>query len=207
VNDLSSSRGSAPLLFDELTRDATPLSRQTPAPQGLRYHPDFISPEEEAELIARIRALPLTPFQFGQYEGNRRVAWFGWRYDYSNRQLERADEIPKWVAPYVARVESFSGVLPGAVQQILFTEYDQGVGIGWHRDKPHFDEIFGLSLASACKFRFRHKMAEGWQRFTLAAQPRSLYMLSGEARQVWEHSIPAVDAARYSVTFRTMAGH
>jgi alkylated DNA repair dioxygenase AlkB len=86
----------------------------------------------------------------------------------------------------------------------LCTEYDEGVGISWHRDKPHFDEVFGLSLASACKFRFRRKVGASWERFTLPAEPRSLYAMTGEARSSWEHSIPAVDAQRYSITFRTM---
>ena len=85
------------------------------------------------------------------------------------------------------------------------TEYDVGVGIGWHRDKPHFDRIFGLSLGSPCKFRFRRAIGAKWQRYTLEAAPRSLYMMSGESRRVWEHSIPAVEAPRYSITFRTMA--
>jgi alkylated DNA repair dioxygenase AlkB len=35
--------------------------------------------------------------------------------------------------------------------------------------------------------------------------PRSAYLLSGPARHIWEHSIPPVDAHRYSITFRTMA--
>jgi alkylated DNA repair dioxygenase AlkB len=191
-----------------MTRPHTlPLWPAEPAgPAGLRYQPDFISSEEERDLIARIRALPLTPFQFGQFEGKRRVAWFGWRYDYSDRKLEQADDPPAWIAPYSARVEAFAGLPSGAVRQLLFTEYDEGVGIGWHRDKPHFDVIAGLSLASACRFRFRCKREAGWERFTQEADPRSLYVMSGEARQVWEHSIPPVDTVRYSVTFRTMSG-
>jgi alkylated DNA repair dioxygenase AlkB len=88
---------------------------------------------------------------------------------------------------------------------VLCTEYDTGVGIGWHRDKPHFDRVFGLSLGAACKFRFRRSIAEKWQRFTLDARPRSLYMMTGPSRHVWEHSIPGVEALRYSITFRTMA--
>jgi alkylated DNA repair dioxygenase AlkB len=87
----------------------------------------------------------------------------------------------------------------------LCTEYDVGVGIGWHRDKPHFDQIFGLSLASACNFRFRRKLENTWERFTLEAAPRSIYMMAGASRRIWEHSIPPVDSVRYSVTFRTMA--
>ena len=78
------------------------------------------------------------------------------------------------------------------------------MGIGWHRDKRQFDRIFGLSLGSSCKFRFRRAAGEKWQRYTLETAPRSLYMMSGESRSVWEHSIPAVEAPRNSITFRTM---
>jgi alkylated DNA repair dioxygenase AlkB len=174
-----------------------------PEPEGLRYAADFVSPAIERELIQRIRTLPLQPFQFGQFEGKRRVASFGFRYDYDQRQLKRAEPIPAWLAEIVASVETFGG--PGIrIQQVLCTEYGVGVGIGWHRDKPHFDRIFGLSLGAACKFRFRRPAGKSWERFTLDAEPRSLYMMSGPSRLMWEHSIPAVEAPRYSITFRTM---
>ena len=109
-----------------------------------------------------------------------------------------------WLLPLIEKVEAHGGP-PTHIAQVLCTEYDVGVGIGWHRDKPHFDRIFGLSLGSPCKFRFRRAVGEKWQRYTLEAAPRSLYMMSGESRHVWEHSIPAVEAPRYSITFRTMA--
>lgn len=166
------------------------FSRESAGPLGLRYQTDFISEDEETGLIARIRELPLAPFQFGAFEGKRRVASFGWRFDYSVQRLEQADKLPAWITPFLPRIEAFAS-LPSRTVRVLCTEYDQGVGIGWHRDKLHFDLIFGLSLASACKFRFRRKASGKWERFTLEAQPRSLYMMSGEARQVWKHSIPA----------------
>jgi alkylated DNA repair dioxygenase AlkB len=172
-------------------------------PEGLRYTAEFVSPAAEQDLIARIAALPLQPFQFGQYEGKRRVASFGFRYDYTLRKLQEAEPIPDWLGPVIGQVETFGG--PSTqIRQILCTEYDIGVGIGWHRDKAHFDRVFGLSLGSACKFRFRRPVGEKWQRFTLDAAPRSLYMMSGASRSVWEHSILAVGAPRYSLTFRTM---
>jgi alkylated DNA repair dioxygenase AlkB len=180
------------------------FENSSPSPEGLRYAAEFVSPAAEQELIARIAALPLQPFQFGQYEGKRRVASFGFKYDYGLRRLQEADAIPDWLAPVIEKVESFGGPLT-QIRQVLCTEYDTGVGIGWHRDKPHFDRVFGLSLGSPCKFRFRKATGEKWQRFTLNAEPRSLYMMSGAARQIWEHSIPAVEAPRYSITFRTMA--
>jgi alkylated DNA repair dioxygenase AlkB len=181
------------------------FERPAPQPEGLRYAADFVSLETEQKLISGIRDLPLLPFQFGQFEGKRRVASFGLRYDYALRQLQRSEPIPAWLAEIVAKVETFGGpVTP--IRQVLCTEYDVGVGIGWHRDKPHFDRIFGLSLGSACKFRFRRAAGKTWDRFTLDAEPRSLYMMSGASRHVWEHSIPAVEAPRYSITFRTMNG-
>jgi alkylated DNA repair dioxygenase AlkB len=185
----------------------TLFSNETAGPRGLRYQPDFISADEEKDFLGHIRELALAPFQFGAYEGKRRVASFGWSYDYTQQKLEQAEDLPAWIAPFVARIEAFAGLQSAAVRQVLCTEYDEGVGIGWHRDKPHFYVIFGLSLASACKFRFRRKTGEKWERFTLEAQPRSLYMMSGESRHVWEHSIPPVETARYSITFRTMAAN
>src|SRR3954454_13691162 len=162
---------------------------QSPSPEGLQYAAEFISPTLERELIAHIAALPLKPFQFGQYEGKRRVASFGFRYDYSMRRLEEADLIPEWLGSIIQKVEDFGG-RGTRIGQVLCTEYDVGVGIGWHRDKPHFDRVLGLSLGSPCKFRFRRAVGEKWQRYTLEAAPRSLYLMSGESRRIWEHSIP-----------------
>ncbi len=178
---------------------------QLPAPEGLRYTTEFVSPAVEHDLIERVAALPLQPFQFGQYQGKRRVASFGFRYDYGLRRLQEADPIPPWLGPLIGRVEAFGGP-DTQIAQVLCTEYDTGVGIGWHRDKPRFDRIFGLSLGSPCKFRFRRPAGEKWDRFTLDAAPRSIYMMAGPARLDWEHSIPAVEAPRYSLTFRTMTG-
>jgi alkylated DNA repair dioxygenase AlkB len=176
---------------------------QSPAPEGLRYAIGFVSPAIEQNLMARIAELPLQPFQFGQFEGKRRVASFGYRYDYTLRRLRDADPIPEWLAPLIERVEAFGGV-GTRIAQILCTEYDTGVGIGWHRDKPQFDQIFGLSLGSACKFRFRRPAGDRWTRFTFDAAARSIYQMTGAARSDWEHSIPPVEAPRYSITFRTM---
>ena len=180
------------------------FSAGAPAPGGLRYAPGFVSSDVETDLIRHLSALPLQPFQFGTFEGKRRVASFGFRYDYTERRLQPAAPIPPWLAPVIGRVEAFAALPPGSVRQVLCTEYEVGVGIGWHRDKPHFDKIFGLSLAVPCRFRFRRRIEQGWERYTLNAEPRSLYMMAGESRLVWEHSIPPVEGRRYSITFRTM---
>lgn len=187
-----------------LTEQLALFAQEKPSPEGLRYIPEFITSALERELIEQVSALPLQPFQFGAFEGKRRVASFGFRYDYTLQRLQPAEPIPDWLRPLIAEVEAHDG--PSTqIAQVLCTEYDIGVGIGWHRDKPHFDRIFGLSLRSPCKFRFRRAAGDKWQRYTLDAAPCSLYMMSGESRRVWEHSIPAVEATRFSITFRTMA--
>jgi alkylated DNA repair dioxygenase AlkB len=173
-------------------------------PKGLRYMREFISADTECELIAHIAELPLKPFQFGAFEGHRRVKSFGFRYDYSEQRLVDAEPIPQWLHDVARAVEGFDSLTAGSVRQVLCTEYEVGVGIGWHRDKPHFDKVLGLSLGSACKLRFRRRAGDKWERFTLHAEPRSLYLMDGEARQTWEHSIPGVEQRRYSITFRTM---
>lgn len=184
--------------------DQLALFADAPAlPGGLRYAADFIPEAAERDLIAHVAALPLQPFQFGRYEGKRRVASFGWRYDYCERRLTPADAIPDWLAPLIEQVEAFGGPQM-RIDQVLCTEYEAGTGIGWHRDKPHFGRIFGVSLGSSCRLRFRRQAGDAWERRALNVAPRSIYAMSGPSRFEWEHSIPAVDALRYSITLRTL---
>ena len=67
-----------------------------------------------------------------------------------------------------------------------------------------FSEVVGLSLLAPCVFRLRRAQGSGWERVNLDAEPRSVYLLSGPARTEWEHSIPPVEALRYSITFRNV---
>ena len=82
--------------------------------------------------------------------------------------------------------------------------FDAGAGIGWHRDKAVFGEVVGISLLAPCTFRLRRPEGDGWERVALTAEPRSAYLLSGPSRSEWEHSIPPVDALRYSITYRNL---
>src|ERR1700738_1230208 len=79
-------------------------------PAGLRYEPEFVPETTENELISRISELPLQPFQFGAFEGKRRVASFGFRYDYGLRKLQEANPIPPWLTSIIASVEKFGNL-------------------------------------------------------------------------------------------------
>jgi alkylated DNA repair dioxygenase AlkB len=173
-------------------------------PEGFRYQPDFLSLGEEEALIARFQSLPFKPFEFQQYLGKRRVVYFGYRYDYQRGLMDEAAGLPDWLAPIRERAAAFAGLPPERLVQAMVTEYDIGAPIGWHRDRPQFEDIIGISLLSSCTFRFRRQTGSGWQRASLIAEPRSIYLLRGPSRQDWQHSIPPVSQRRYSITFRTL---
>jgi len=171
-------------------------------PPGFRYQPDIITAEEEADLLERIKALPFREFEFHGYSGKRRVVSFGWRYDYATRHLDKAEDMPDFLRSVRNSAANFAGLSAEALQHVLVTEYTAGSGIGWHKDKNVFNEIVGVSLLAPCVFRLRRRTSDGWDRVNVIAEPRSAYLMSGEARSDWEHSIPPVDALRYSITFR-----
>jgi alkylated DNA repair dioxygenase AlkB len=148
--------------------------------------------------------LPFKGFEFHGYRGKRRVLYFGWRYEFGPGGLQKADEIPTFLLPFRDRAAAFAKLSPGELQQVLLTEYPPGAPIGWHRDTSAFGDVVGISLLSSCAFRFRLKRQGGWDRISLIAEPRSAYLARGAARSEWEHSIPAVERLRYSITFRTM---
>jgi alkylated DNA repair dioxygenase AlkB len=172
-------------------------------PEGFVYRGDFMSADEERAIAAELAKLPFEPFQFRGYEARRRVHSFGYRYDFNAQRLEEADPIPDWLQPMRERAEAFAGVAPGRLQQLLINEYLPGAPIGWHRDRPQFEKVVGISVGAPCVFRLRRRVGAGFERKSLTLEPRSAYLISGIAREQWEHSIPPVEQHRYSVTFRS----
>lgn len=177
---------------------------QPPPPEGFLYRAEVLPPNEEQALLEHIQRLPLKEFEFHGYVGRRRVMSFGWHYDFGDGRLHQTDEMPPFLLKLKARAADFAGLEAGDLPHALVTEYGPGTTIGWHRDKGVFDEVVGISLLSPCTFRFRRKSGSAWERYSLIAEPRSAYLLRGASRTDWEHSIPAVDALRYSITFRSL---
>ena len=188
-----------------MSADQPSLLPEAPAmPEGLTYEREFVDAAEEKALAAHIAALDLRPFQFHGFEGNRRTASFGHHYAFDGSGLKRTESIPDWLLPARARAAELIGVAPEAVEHALLIEYAPGAGIGWHRDRPAFGDVVGISLLSPARLRFRRKSGTRWERFNLIAEPRSAYALQGSARHEWEHSIPQMETLRYSITFRTL---
>ena len=177
----------------------------TPLIPGLALGEEFVTAEEEQELIARIAKVDLTPFQFRGYEGRRLTHSFGWRYDFRDSSFRETEPIPAWLIPLRDRAAVFAGLQPDELLHVLLIRYDPGAGIGWHKDRPVFEHVVGVSLGGPTTMAFRQREGTRFRRVKVPLPPRSAYLLSGPARHEWEHGIAAHAERRWSVTFRTLA--
>lgn len=187
-------------LFDELTPSPGAL------PKGLVYQSEFLSHAEEAGLVELIQRLPLQEATYKSYTARRRVVSYGGKFDYDANQLLPTGPLIEALHPLRHRVARWAGVAPGALAHALVAEYAPGTPLGWHRDVPNFEDVFGVSLVGDAVLRFRRYPPSQPRRediVKLCVEPRSVYAMRGESRWGWQHSVAAVDTWRWSITFRT----
>ncbi|WP_207422151.1 alpha-ketoglutarate-dependent dioxygenase AlkB [Desertivirga brevis] len=178
-------------------------------PSGFRYVPNFISKEEEDTLLSLVSALELHTFKFQGYKAKRKVVSYGCDWSFETRTLSKGKNIPADFNGIIEKVASFIPLDSKEIEELLVTEYPDGSVINWHRDAPPFDIIAGISLLTDCKFRFRPYEKSEQTRSSIISIPlqrRSLYIIEGEARIDWEHSIAPVTTKRFSITLRTLRG-
>lgn len=177
-----------------------------PAPPvpGFTLWDDAVTAGEEAELAGEVDAAPLAPFRFGQWEGRRLTASYGSGYDFTRGRVTPAPDMPEWLATLRERIARLAGLPAEDLRQALLIRYDPGAGIGWHRDRPQYGTVLGLSLTAPAVLRLRRRNGKGFERRSVLLPPRSLYRLEGEVRREWEHSIAPMDVTRRSITFRTL---
>jgi alkylated DNA repair dioxygenase AlkB len=179
-------------------------------PAGFAYREDFLTPAEESELVSHIESIEFATFEMRGVVAKRRVAFFGQSYNEGP-----ARPVPEFLFPLRQRCAAWAGVEPEAFAMALINEYRPGAPIGWHRDAPQYGIIAGVSLLSACRMKLRpyispSALAKSPSRaprkttHELTLGPRSGYLITGKARSDFEHSIPAVETLRYSITFRTL---
>ena len=178
------------------------------APEGFHYRSDFITRDEETALAAEIGAVRFSTFEMRGVAARRRVAFFGSSYDTGGI----AAPLPQFLIPLRQAVALWAGVDAQAFEMALINEYRPGAPIGWHRDAPQYGIVAGVSLLSSCRMKFRpyvpnaQRAAAGQRRVAthqVLLEPRSAYLLTGDARDRYEHHIPAATTLRYSITFRT----
>ncbi len=173
-----------------LFEEAAPV---VPAITGLSCIPNVIDESTEAVLLETIDSQPWMD------DLKRRVQHYGWRYDYKARNVTsalRIGELPDWLQSYTLRLQQ-AGYFPEIPDQVIINEYQPGQGISAHIDcVPCFaDTIASLSLGSPCVMDFTH--SETGEKSSLLLEPRSLLVLTGDARYVWQHAIAGRKTDRY----------
>jgi len=197
------------------SRSPRPVDAGTPdlfgvpqLPPGFRYQPDVLTAAEEKALVRRFEALPLQPFEFNGYQANRRIFTYGHRYVFAGQKPRANAEIPDALLPLTQIAARIAGVAADQFEQLMVTEYPPGAGIGWHRDRPTFEDIVAISFLAPCALRLRRREGDGWERQLVLIEPRSAYLLHGPVRNSWQHSIAPMGERRYSVTLRSFRpGH
>ena len=124
-------------------------------PEGLEYRAELASPDEEAELLKEFRELDFREYEFHGYFGKRRVVSFGLRYDPNESTVRNTGDIPGFLLTLRQKAADFARLAPSELQQALVTEYTPGAAIGWHRDRPAYRDVIGVSFSSSCRFRLR----------------------------------------------------
>ncbi|KAK3004088.1 hypothetical protein RJ639_017888 [Escallonia herrerae] len=180
---------------------------------GIYLMHDFITAEEEKELLAAVDGSPWKSL------AKRRVQHYGYEFRYETRNVDpkqHLGELPSFVSPILQRISVFKKLDDAArivLNQLTVNEYPPGVGLSPHIDTHSAFEgsIYSLSLAGPCIMEFR-KYSEGAcfskpvaggdreeedsgsrpnvLRRAIFLAPRSMLLLSGEARYAWHHYIP-----------------
>ena len=178
-----------------------------PSVPGLRYIPEYLDVAAHDRLLVDVDSQPWLS------SVDHRVQIYGYNYSHPNRSVVRIGDLPKWVANLAVRLCD-DGVLPKVPNQMVANDYPPGAGIFAHTDQAVFgDVVASVSLGSTCVMRFSHDASGRTEEVLL--EPRSVVVLSDEARWAWRHEIPAraVDtwldghrprSRRVSLTFRVV---
>jgi DNA oxidative demethylase len=169
-----------------------------------------LSPRSKStNLLARFKKIHLAPFKYYQFTGKRRTASFGWEYEFGTSDITPARDLPAFLLPFRRRAGQLFHIDPNSLAQASILEYSIGSPIGWHRDIPQFGNAVGISLGAPCRMRFRkysrnRSKLDRDEILSIELEPRSIYFMSGAARESWQHSISPVKELRYSVVMRTL---
>jgi len=160
---------------------------------GLVVIPDFISEEEEAEILKNIA--PSEKVKKGS--GRNSIKRFGSNVPYKGNIV--STQVPDFLSKIAEKIhtQGFLNIIPDSV---TINEYLKGQSISAHIDSAGSGPIItilGLASAATMKFELRNQNS-----FQIEFPPRCLVQLKGEIRTTWKHSILPVKDTRYSIVFR-----
>ena len=155
---------------------------------GLRYVENYISEYQHDWLLTEIDKHQWLD------DLKRHVQHYGFKYNYKARKVDmdmRIGELPEWLKR-LSQMLHADEYMPEVADQVIINEYKPGQGISSHIDcEPCFkDTIVSLSLGSGCIMDFTNK-SDKTKKIPVWLAPKSLVVLSGEARYEWLHGIAA----------------
>lgn len=188
------------------------IDTDTQLPSGLVYRPDFITAEEEADILSHIEHLPLEHATYavggGEYEAKRRHFGFGWGYDEIEKKFIPGPALPPFLRTLQIRIAKWLDIPKERVVEALINEYSENAALGWHTDREEFEHIVGISLGGWARMRFRPLARRGERAaksvVSLELESRSAYIMQKDIRWRWQHSVAPTRVLRYSITFRTL---
>jgi DNA oxidative demethylase len=190
--------------------DLIEAKTETKLPAGLLLFPELIDVHEELELLNSLSKIEWNEVRMHGVVAKRKVKHYGIDYVYDSRKISQTLPPPKFLSAVMNQAATILKVNVKTLEEVLVSYYPPGAGIGWHRDAPMFgNQVFGISLGGEAIMKFRHeikngKAENGFEVIKVPLQPREGYVIGGVSRWQWQHSIPAVKSARYSITLRTI---
>jgi alkylated DNA repair dioxygenase AlkB len=178
----------------------------TEPPEGLFYIPQFLTAQQEQDILAHVAPQSFEPYDHHGYKANREVVYFGPAGGYGVGGADiQPEPMPDWLIPLRERFAHLIDLSADELAMAMIARYDVGAGIGWHRDRPQFGpSVFGLSLAADAEMRFRRFVGENEEMYKINLARASAYIIAGLSRSVWQHGMIPVKQMRYSITFRTI---
>ena len=171
-------------------------------PPGFRMTTEIMTPEFEREIVAVIDSLEMTAYPQPDL-GRRYTRAYGWGYDSRTYELVPADPLPVELEPLRHVAAEFAGVGADDLEHCMISRFEPGAMIPWLRMRPIWNHLVGMPLGSAAPMEFRRSPEDAIVR--VSAEPRSMYLLTGEARADYEHRFPATPHHRWCLWFRDLS--
>lgn len=179
-------------------------STSSALPEGLRIVPDFVTPAQEAALLAYLDTQPWTDTL-----SSRRQQFYGVSYGPLTHSLGAA-------AALAGPLLELARALDPGLSQCIVNRYGPTGSIGAHTDDSKFGPIvYGLNLGSPGSLEF----SRGTVKVQVYLPPRSLMIMAGPSRYEWKHALKPTrryygpeglpvskgpDWCRTSLTFRSL---
>ncbi|XP_016381944.1 alkylated DNA repair protein alkB homolog 8-like isoform X3 [Sinocyclocheilus rhinocerous] len=153
---------------------------------------DFVSPEEELQLLQAVDWTPHTDDVTVQKAlKHRRVKHYGYEFRYDNNNIDKDKLLPGGLPAECDALlqrclaDGHISVLP---DQLTVNQYQSGQGIPPHVDthSAFEDPILSLSLGAKTVMDFKHPDGRS---VAVVLPERSLLVMKGESRYLWTHGI------------------